>query len=157
MPLSSRIGSSKMRRKIALAFIAFPILAIGQTSMTKTVYCPPVSALTKDPLKQRWSAPGGFKSYDLSFVTSITGFLGAQWRGATIGQVTCVYKGLPKNSFNVLLAFRTLSLEPTTLAWGKNLGGYRNCLSRKRKSCPFEVRVQAPKGNLYQEIENFKS
>lgn len=141
------------------ALIFFPILAIGDTAATKIVYCPPVSALTKDPIKQTWSAKGGFKSYDLSFVTKITDFLGAQWRGATVGQVTCVYKGSPKNSFNVLLYFGTLSQEPLTVNWGKNLGGYRNCIARKRKiqECPFEVLLKPKNQNIYDEIEKFKS
>lgn len=146
-----------MKKIIFLICAFFPILAFAQTPLIKTVICPPISALKKDPVKQTWSAPGGFKSYDLSFVTSITDFLGAQWRGATVGQLTCVYKGLPKNSFNVLLAYHTLGYEPSGGRWGANLGGYRNCISRKQKHCLFNVAVKSKTGNIYQDIENLKS
>lgn len=133
-----------------------PLFAMGQN--LQTVYCPAPSALSKNPLKQTWSASGGFKGYDLSFVTQVTGFLGAQWRGATVGQITCVYKGLPKNSFNVLLIYNTVTYEPSQLNWAKNQGGVRNCIARKTKHCPFSVEIKPKnKGDIYQQLEKFKS
>lgn len=141
---------------LLVAFLLLPSFALGETKIL-TVYCPPISALTKDPLTKTWAAPGGFKSYDLSFVDSITGFLGAQWQGASVGQVTCVYTGLPEKSFNVLLVSNVMSFEPSTLSWGKNMGGYRNCLSRRRNQCPFTVAVKPKQDDIYQEIEKLKS
>lgn len=140
-------------------FVFFPILALGDPPASKTLLCPPVSALTKDPFKQTWSSKDGFKSFDISFVTSIKDFLGAQWSGATVGQITCVYSGLPKQAFNVLLYYGGVAQEPSTQSWGKNLGGYRNCISRTRKTseCPFDVQIKSEKQNIYEEIEKYKS
>ena len=88
--------------------------------------CPPISAISKDPAKLTWSAQDGFKSYEMSFIDQLTTFLGAQWNGVKVGQVTCVYSGKPKTAFPILLVYGTLAIEPTGGKWSKNLDGIRN-------------------------------
>lgn len=138
------------------------------TTITKTTikkaknrfFCPPISALKKDPLQLTWSAKGGWKSYSTSFVTKVTQFWGAQWNGTNVGQITCIYHGMPKTSFPVLLVFHTLAHEPKTgnkeSNWSKNLGGYRNCASKNPKKCPFKVQLKSKEKNIYQEAEDLK-
>jgi hypothetical protein len=141
---------------LSVALATFPLLTLAEKAAVTTRICPPTSAMSKDAVKNTWSSPGGFKSYDISFVTKLTKFLGAQWRGAAVGQVTCVYKGEPKNSFNVLLVYNTLAYEPASNNWGQNLGGYRNCIARKREHCPFNVVVKKKNGDIYKQIEQLK-
>ena len=130
----------------------------GTTPAQIMVYCPKPSDLKKDPTKLTWSADRNtFRSYDISFSTKIDKFTGAQWVGANVGQITCVYKTFPKTSFPVLLIFHTLTLTPKGDAWSKNLGGYKNCNSIDRKDCPFIVRLRHRQVNVYQEAESLKS
>lgn len=128
------------------------------TPTTMTLYCPEPSAIKKDPQKLTWSANRNtFRSYDISFATSIDQFSGVQWVGAAVGQVTCVYKTFPKRSFPVLLVFHTLVLEPQGGAWSADLGGYKNCNSLDRTQCPFLIRLKPKTTDIYEEAEGLKS
>lgn len=122
----------------------------------RDISCPPVSALKKDPKKLNWSAEGGWKSYELSFVNHIAGFMGAQWHGVKIGQITCVYQGQALHAFPILLVFNTIAVEPDGGEWSKNLGGYKNCVSSSQSECNFLVPLKPKQGNIYQELEQFK-
>lgn len=133
---------------------------------TKNIFfCPAISALKKDPQKLTWSVGDNWKSHDTSFISKVTEFLGAQWNGVKVGQITCVYKGIPKTAFPILLIYNTLTLEPhprkwnkkIVAKWGKNLGGYRNCVARNQKNCPFQVHLRPPHKNIFKELEKFKS
>lgn len=145
-----------------LLFILVPAIGFAQTTNntpapSPTRFCPPFGALSLDPVKLTWSTQDGFKSYDMSFVTKITTFLGAQWNGANVGQITCIYSGEPKKTFPILLVYGTLALEPTEGKWSQNLGGIRNCKSRKQSDCPFTIRYQGKQPDLIQQLEQLKS
>lgn len=147
-------------RLITLSLLAPPVLAATGITQpnTLTMYCPPPSAIKKDPVKLNWTADRGtFRSYDLSFAKKIHQFVGAQWNGAAVGQITCIYKTLPKTSFPLLLIFHTLTLNPTGGAWSKNLGGYKNCNALDIKKCPFKIRLKPKSENIYKEAESLKS
>lgn len=145
---------------IAASAIAAPNSPSTGTDRSKpksVLYCPAIKNITKNPHTLTWSADqGNYKSYDMSFATSLFKFTGAQWVGATVGQMTCVYSTRPKTSFPVLLIFHTLTHQPEGDAWSKNLGGYLNCNSLKRKSCPFRMLLKRKSGDIYKEAEKLK-
>jgi hypothetical protein len=119
-------------------------------------FCPPISALKKDPETRLWYATVGWKSYDLSFVDKITRFSGAQWRGTNVGQIFCVYRGEEETSFPVVLAYKILAYTPQGGQWSANLGGYANCETPSQNDCPFSIRVQAAPMDMYQQAEQLK-
>lgn len=132
--------------------------ATNKTSKVKNLFfCPSIKSIKKDPKKLTWSAPGGWQSYEISFVNKLTKFYGAQWTGTKVGQITCLYQGDTPSSFPVLLVFDTLTYQPSGGKWSKDLGGYQNCVARKRANCPFKIRVKPPEKDIYQEAEQLKS
>lgn len=118
-------------------------------------YCPTISELKKDPIKLTWSVGYNWKSYETSFANKIVAFYGAQWVGANVGQITCIYKGEPQ-SFLIFLIYNTLTLEPTQESWSKNLGGYRNCNAHETKQCPFLIRLKPIHQDLFKELQEIK-
>ncbi len=122
----------------------------------KTLYCPAIKALKKNPKTRTWSASGGWKSYDISFVQKIDAFIGVQWVGANVGQIICIYHGKVKTSFPILLVFHTLTMPPSGGKWSKDLGGYFNCISKQQSDCSFVVMQKPPKQNLTKELEEIK-
>lgn len=146
---------------LMLTLYLFNSLAFAATDTsppsTLALNCPPPSAIKKDPVKLTWSADRNtFRSYDLSFATKVHQFVGAQWNGAEVGQITCIYKTLPKTSFPLLLVFHTLTLNPEGGSWSKNLGGYKNCNALDIKKCPFKIRLKTKQENIYEEAESLK-
>lgn len=135
-------------------------------------YCPSPSALKKNPNPTiaNWTAQtrtGFWKSYQQSFATRITHFVGAQWNGVNVGQITCVYHSQQQFTENgqiaiqptlpILLVFHTLTYQPTKGKWEyiKKQNVY-NCYSRNRHDCPFRIRTKKHTGNIYQEAESLK-
>lgn len=119
-------------------------------------FCPTIDKLQKDPEKLTWSAPGGWQSFELSFVDKITRFSGAQWRGTNVGQIFCVYRGVENTAFPILLAYSIIALEPNGGKWSQNLGGYKNCESSQAIDCPFSIRLRPEEEDLYQQAEKLK-
>ena len=145
------------RTVLGIVFALGALMAVNSWAETKSTnptaavrLCPPISALKKTA-KLNWVAKGGWKSYDLSFVHKVGEFLGAQWNGSTVGQITCVYSGVQAKSFPILLVYNTLAVEPRGGKWSKNLGGYRNCKARKQKQCAFTVLLKPKSENIYNE------
>lgn len=132
-------------------------MASASNAKTNIVICPPIKALKKNQKKLTWFAKGGWKSFDMSFVNKPERFIGAQWNGATVGQITCVYSGKNLHNFPILLIYGTLTLEPTTDSWSKNHGGYRNCKATKQKNCPFRIMLKPKKQGLIQQAEDLKT
>ena len=126
------------------------------TKLINSFYCPAISALKFDQSEHTWYVKPNWKSYDISFVRKITAFYGAQWNGAAVGQITCVYHGANPDSFAIKLIFHTLTKNPHRGKWSKNLGGYKNCISRKQEDCPFSVNIKPKIKNFYQTIERLK-
>lgn len=124
---------------------------------TYIIYCPMPDQLHKKPNSLIWQGPNNWKSYDTSFVEKIKKFTVAQWQGINVGQVTCVYEGLPKETFPVLLYSNLLSLTPTGGNWVAQKGQYSNCVSNDVKDCPIIIRKKSPPPNIYQELEELKN
>lgn len=122
----------------------------------RVVFCPPITELVKNPESRTWSAPHGWKSYEMSFVDKITQFSGAQWRGTNVGQIFCVYRGELATSFPILLAYNVLAFTPQGGKWSENLGGYANCETPNTADCPFIIRIKTEKQDLYDQAEQLK-
>lgn len=121
----------------------------------KTVQCPETKQLQRNPKTQTWSAVNGqFKSYDPSLANGVAAFIGAQWVGAQLGQITCLYSVTPKTNFPILLAYHTLALTPSGGAWKQGTGSI-NCVSANQNTCRFIVRIHKQE-NIYQEAADAK-
>lgn len=169
-------------KKLLIAIIL--IVAVAATVWHRTAkadtlpnaFCPDVSDVHKNPVKGNWTSQqpdGSWQSYDRSFATSLTKFAGAQWSGANVGQLTCIYnseqqftmegKPVTQQTIPVLLVFHTLTFEPSGGKWqkvqknGRFIHGLRNCYSLKQSDCPFKINAKPPVGNIYQEAESLKT
>jgi hypothetical protein len=156
-----------MRHKIQSILLILFTLSASPALATPTAaskpaknrfYCPPITALKKDPKQLTWSAERhNYRNYDISFAKNIDAFIGAQWAGTKVGQLTCIYRATPRGAFPILLIFHTLTLEPSDGNWTKNQGGYKNCNSLDRKTCPYQMNVAPQQTNIYKEAEDLKS
>lgn len=150
---------------INLLLLSLPNLALpngpttpNQQSSPPLLTCPEISQLKLNPISRRWGDKHkAWRSYTDSFTPSLKQFLGAQWQGVKVGSVFCLYRG-EKMTFDVSLQYHGLVAEPTTGNWSKNLGGYRNCISKDLNQCGF---LPAPKKNtdndIYQDLDSLKS
>ena len=142
-----------------------------QTPKSPDILCPDISDIKKNPREGNWIAEtdqGTWKSFHLSFATNLTQFVGAQWVGANLGQVTCVYDSEQRFTSNgqpivrpilpVLLIFQTLAFLPDTGKWENPKGkqGVRNCVSLQQSDCPFKENPKPKQGNIFQEAESLK-
>lgn len=118
--------------------------------------CPKPSDIHKNLKKRIWSNTNGWKSYEPSFATHIASFLGAQWQGVTVGNVSCLYKPQEGLTFPIILHFSRLTHEPAGKHWGKNLGGYMNCKSHHIKDCIFKPVPKPKHANIYDEARALK-
>lgn len=110
----------------------------------KPHYCPAVDQLTRNNATRIWSATGGWKSYEKSFVKEIDQFLGAQWIGIEVGQVACIYGGKNKFTFPILLIHNKLAKTPEGDLWKKNQNdGHYHCVTHQMSQCPFYTVVQS--------------
>lgn len=124
------------------------------TIAKNVVFCPTSNSLKKDPQTKTWSAQQGlWKSYEISFVDKVGQFLGAQWAGANVGQLTCIYQGNNKNTFPILLIYHTIVYAPSSGRWSPNLGGYANCKSELQQDCPFRTRLQSSNEDVNQQLD----
>jgi len=133
-------------------------------------YCPTIAEIKKNKSAGNWTAQtqaGFWKSYDVSLATNLTRFVGAQWTGEKIGQVTCVYEseqrftiqGNPtvQPTIPVTLAFHTLTFQPTEGKWKHVKPGVYNCYTEQERDCPFLIHTKSSVGNIYDEAESLKS
>lgn len=123
--------------------------------------CPPISMLSRNGMY--WGAPGGWTTYNPSFITKITHFVAAQWQGVNLGSVMCVYTGDQGESFPVVLQQMTnaaLAPQPFGASWyAINSPGIRNCMSRGGEpltvlDCAF-ITVSEPSENPYEQLQFF--
>lgn len=135
-----------------------------------TVLCPHINEMKKDASKDSWTAQtkaGFWKSYGVSFATTLTKFTGAQWAGEKVGQMTCVYNSeqvftiqkqqVIQPTLPVLMVFHTLTFQPTAANWKHVKKGVYNCASENRADCPFVVNEPKPVGNIFEQAESFKT
>jgi len=120
--------------------------------------CPTIKDLHKssDPAKMNWFANDGWMSHSPSFANHIKEFLGAQWQGRTVGNVSCLYRASEQMTFPIVLQYNVLSFEPSGGKWSKNLGGYLNCMSHKQKDCVFKPRPKPKAVDVYREAEKLQ-
>lgn len=120
------------------------------------IACPKISDLHKNTIKMIWFANGGWKSFSPSFSAQIGEFLGAQWQGVNLGNISCIYRGTDQMAFPIILQYNNLVYAPSGGKWTKNLGGYTNCKSTILKDCIFKPKPQPKPGNIYQQASQLK-
>ncbi len=104
------------------------------------------------------TAPG-WKSYDYSMAKKVTEFVGAQWLGAKLGQIICIYRSPEPGTFAIKLISNKMSKSPTEGKWSRNLGGYKNCKGTGIiiSDCPFAYKITTPEKNIYQQVKQLKA
>ncbi len=153
---AAAIPSCAMGVVLLLTSTGLALAGGPDTSPPNRFFCPPISALTKDPNTNLWSAGPGWQSYDLSFVDKITQFSGAQWKGTNVGQIFCLYRGELATDFPVLLAYKVLAYAPQGGKWSPNLGGYENCETPLQEECPFSIRLKPLQSDVYEQAQQLK-
>ena len=159
------------------AYLLLPLLTLGEPAFdndnpviitiptadgpTKVaiLHCPTTESLTYDTDTMMWSAPNDFKSFNTSFVEQAQTFLGAQWTGAGLGQIFCVYAGPDKLALPIVLAQNVISFEPKPSddnSWGEKQGNHYNCISKNSINCPFFVKIKVPEQTLDEEFNSIK-
>lgn len=147
------------------------VITEDTTQPEPNAYCPQISQLLKNPVKGNWYAQtteGYWQSYDMSFATNIDQFLGAQWVGENLGQITCVYRSSQRFTVNgalniqktlpVLLVYHALTHQPSGQFWKKRPGhGVYDCYGQTLQDCPFRVHLQPKETDIFKEAASFKS
>lgn len=167
-----------MRKATTLLFVLAAVVHLtAYAAIIPTFICPKISALKKNPnpAQSNWVAQtkeGGWKSYDMSFATTITQFLGAQWTGEEVGQVTCIYKSEQRFNLDgtqtiqptipVLLVYDKFTFQPKQGKWhplkknGQSVQGVFNCYSTSRHDCPFKPHMKPKTGDVLEQAESIK-
>ena len=160
-------------RKIQAAPVLLPIQNTASSKFENSLpntFCPPTHAAkkNKNPAKETWATPdNSWKSYGTSFATHLTQFIGAQWAGENVGQVTCLYKSEQRfkmegqeeiqRTLPVMLVSGTLSFQPTQGQWKHISRGVYNCYASNQQDCPFKMNRRSKIGNIYKEAESLKN
>ena len=83
---------SDKQKKMTLASLAQD-LTIEQTKPGHYILaCPEPSKLVKNPSSNRWEVTPYWKSFQVSLTRDASIFLGAQWTGAGVGNLVCIYQ-----------------------------------------------------------------
>lgn len=142
----------------SLAYASQPQASVDDNKEYVKITCP-----TLDKLYKRgdyWDARGDWKSYSQSFAKELSHFSGAQWIGINVGKIVCIYQGKLATTFPVSLEYGQIVIEPkeepATNKWSKNLGGYRNCISRNVEDCPVYQEIVKKTQDPLNEIKYFK-
>lgn len=130
---------------LAIPNVSIPIPAMDCLTATEQKernihYCPEVSSLSLQGTT--WSAPGNWKSYQVSFISQVNRFLGAQWTGTNVGRTVCLYAGDNSNDFPVELVFPALATLPDLPIWetAADKNG-SNCMSKQSRVCDCPIQV----------------
>lgn len=137
--------------------ISLPCFGSAKSAPGILMQCPSVKAFSKNHKTLYWSAKGGWQGYQKSFATKLKRFLGAQWQGVAIGQITCLYQPSDKLTFPVEIDYNKITFEPRNKPWSKNQHGFRNCVSHNPKDCAFYVRPKKAKTNPYAALTKYKA
>ncbi|PHQ82304.1 MAG: hypothetical protein COB66_00535 [Coxiella sp. (in: Bacteria)] len=122
-----------------------------------TFTCPPISKVLKTESNYWGTRDNNFRNFETSFAVHLDKFLGAQWQGATLGQVSCVYKPHKPGLFFVTLLFNKLTYTPNTGLWKKaDKGSLYNCHSNNVTDCRFSTRPKPPKVDIYKVAEQLR-
>lgn len=140
----------------------FSVLSLSKQKRTRlSKYCPHPSQLAKNAQSQ-WHGPDGWKSDRMSFVDQIKTFAGAQWQGADLGEVVCLYQG-EQGTFPIdLHRSEDLVLRPDGQTyWMLDKSGARfYCSVADVNKCPIifqkDVIKSMPAKNIYDTLKNIK-
>lgn len=125
---------------VSLPVPAMDCLTRAEQIARRTHYCPEVSSMSRHGTT--WSAPGGWKSYQVSFISNVTRYLGAQWSGTNVGRTVCLYSGDNVNDFPVQLVFPALSTLPDLPIWERSSdGNSSNCMSKHSRVCDCPIKA----------------
>jgi hypothetical protein len=134
--------------------------AAPKTNPQKVIFqCPEPNQLVKSAENHWGTTDGNFRNFDTSFAKKLDRFIGAQWQGANLGYVTCVYQPNDASLFYVTVLFNKLTYQPDTqnTSWTKSKKGpWYNCMTKDPKDCTFKIRPKPKKANLYNEAESLK-
>ena len=138
-----------------------PPTAVDDQATHFTVQCPAPQQLRIK--KGLWFYGSHWKSFEQTFSTRLTKFLGAQWngQGTDIGQVICLYSNKNAQSFATQLFFDTVVPRPLSGAWhaprSDRSGNVLNCAYSTPDSCSFPVTIQAKSNeSIYQQAEQLQ-
>ncbi len=148
-----------MRLLISLTLFILCSSSLAATSTqlpAGTITCPSVQKLYKDRKNMNWEAHGGWLSHQQSFADKVSRFLGAQWQGANVGSVYCLYQGDNRLTFMIHLQYNKLAFTPSGGKWQKKKHGYQNCISEKQSDCYFKPMTQQSNKNVYQVADQLK-
>lgn len=132
--------------------------------------CPHIPEIKKNPVEGNWTATttyGFWKSYHRTFSNTLTHFDGAQWVGANLGQITCIYSTEQQfmmngqlnvqKTFPLMLVYHALAYQPTGPNWKHVKHGVYNCVSHNQDDCAFAMNIEQGTGNIFEEAESLKS
>lgn len=103
-------------------------------------YCPQPTDLVRNGVN--WSAPGGWKSNQVSFTTQLRRFIGAQWIGTNVGRVLCLYTGDNINDFPVQIVLPALAILPDLPVWDTTSDTSQvNCVSQNNQVCDCPIQI----------------
>lgn len=146
--------------KLRLSLVILSLILIYQSAWAAV--CPNVADLVPPDMNAKdqrmfWYAPGGWKS-NTSFETQVTQYLGAQWTGAVVGVVICIYQTAGNTNFPLTLQNNKLMQAPTGGRWivsqekkqdptTQAIQNISNCVSTDPNDCPF-IDAADPNANL---------
>lgn len=149
--------------KISLLLILIssvgPSIATANGTASLTRYCPAIKDIYKSDSNHWGTSGGNFRSFETSLAKKLDQFIGAQWQGANLGYVTCVYKPDNPNLFYVTLMYNELTYQPVTknTSWVQSKkGGWLNCNATDQSNCPFTIRPKQKTQDIYKEAEQLK-
>jgi hypothetical protein len=156
-----------MKMLLFVFLLLFQVVLEAQATLApnsenlEIAHCPNISQIRYDPNTKRWGV-GNWLGSEVSFEKKLIAFRGAQWVGANVGTIICVYKGESKVGFPVTLQNSTLVPMPKGSNWGKYQRGRKNCPPYVTESpisvqdCSFYVPKDAPEEDVYEVIRSLK-
>lgn len=141
-----------MRTKLACLFL----LSSLSYAYDQVLYCPEISDIQQTNMKWHADTDVLWTEAEESFVTELASFVGAQWQGIKVGQISCIYKGADSNTFPVVLQNNHMFKQPSDPNWIQS-GKTYNCLNDKVENCPLlpYMEKKAPT-NLYDMLDSLK-
>ena len=122
--------------------------------------CPDVSSLKRDS-EMYWHAPGGWRSYNISFSRELYSLVGVQWQGDKVGNIFCQYKDNSQLTFPVSLQAPGIYLRPNGSWQQLNKNNAMNCELQDLTLCKFQrveelIETYNKDEQLYDFLENIK-
>jgi hypothetical protein len=156
-----KIKQSAIQLVLAALTSGWASMALASTKLTT---CPLITQINKNQMNHWGTKDANFRSYTTSFANELAQFIGAQWQGATVGHVVCIYKTKGNDTFPVVLNFNQLVYEPIGLPtanptrWHAAHPNHQlyNCPSHHVGDCPFVVRSTPKATNIYQDALNLR-